>query len=142
MKPCMRCGAIKPLAEFYTHPNMPDGHLNKCKPCTCADVRANRRTKLEYYRAYDRKRYRADPERRAYAVAMAKRMADEHPERRAARTAVNNAIRDGRLTRGTCEVCGAVKVEAHHDDYSRPLDVRWFCTKHHNAHHHPTGAVA
>lgn len=35
-----------------------------------------------------------------------------------------------------CEVCGAPKTDAHHDDYSRPLDVRWLCRQHHNAKHH------
>jgi hypothetical protein len=25
----------------------------------------------------------------------------------------------------------------HHDDYSKPLDVRWFCRRHHLLHHAP-----
>jgi len=34
-----------------------------------------------------------------------------------------------------CEICGCEKSEAHHDDYSRPLDVRWLCRVHHLMHH-------
>jgi hypothetical protein len=36
-KICFRCGIKKPLAEFYAHKGMGDGHLNKCKDCTKAD---------------------------------------------------------------------------------------------------------
>lgn len=75
----------------------------------------------ERERARDRER-EADPRRQ-----MMKR----------ARTAVSNAIRDGRLVRGECEQegeCGG-RVEGHHDDYSRPLDVRWLCKRHHDQLH-------
>ena len=45
---------------------------------------------------------------------------------------LNNAIRDGRLKRGPCAVCNTTEnVHGHHDDYSKPLDVRWLCERHH-----------
>jgi hypothetical protein len=44
---------------------------------------------------------------------------------------MTQAIRRGTLTRGPCETCGSEKVEGHHDDYLKPLDVRWLCKKHH-----------
>ena len=55
----------------------------------------------------------------------------KNPEKYKAHNTVNNAIRAKRLKRGTCEVCGSEKVHAHHDDYSKPLDVRWLCVEHH-----------
>lgn len=56
-------------------------------------------------------------------------------EKIGARTALNNAIRDGRVVRGTCRDCGAPEAHGHHHDYSKPLDVIWLCTEHHIAEH-------
>ena len=36
VKPCIKCGAVKSLGEFYTHPGMADGYLNACKACVRA----------------------------------------------------------------------------------------------------------
>ena len=58
----------------------------------------------------------------------------------AAHDAVEVAIANGSLVRKPCEKCGAVRVDAHHDDYSRPLDVRWLCRGHH-LEHHRSGSV-
>lgn len=55
-----------------------------------------------------------------------------------ARSAVNNAIRDGRLTKPSkCEYCGieSSALTGHHYDYSRPLDVEWLCSSCHAAAH-------
>lgn len=54
-----------------------------------------------------------------------------YPERHRARRLVQQEIRAGRIERGSCEVCGAGMAEAHHDDYRKPLDVRWLCPAHH-----------
>jgi ribosomal protein S27AE len=42
---------------------------------------------------------------------------------------VRTAVYQGRLSKpSTCEVCGAEgPVQGHHDDYSKPHDVRWLC---------------
>lgn len=65
-----------------------------------------------------------------------KRQMEAHPERVLARDQVKRAIQAGRLERKPCEVCGTVeRVQAHHDDYSKPLEVRWLCTSHHREEH-------
>ena len=49
--------------------------------------------------------------------------------------AVRNAILSGRLIREPCSRCGADKTQAHHEDYSKPLDVVWLCLKCHKQRH-------
>lgn len=68
--------------------------------------------------------------------ARAKAQWQREPDRVRARVAVYSAIKRGKLTRGPCEECGTTQfVQAHHDDYTRPLDVRWLCAKHHKRLH-------
>jgi len=129
----MVCGEAKYAADFYP------GQRNKCKACVCARVRANRAEKVEYYRAFDRQRYKR-PERKAYTDGRVSGYIAAHPKARAAHSAVNNAVRDGRLKKGPCDVCGGtVAVHAHHDDYDRPMTVRWLCVPHHAQWHHVNG---
>lgn len=50
---------------------------------------------------------------------------------------VTKTVKDGVLIRpDRCSICNALgRMNAHHDDYARPLDVRWLCHKcHYNAH--------
>lgn len=55
--------------------------------------------------------------------------------KRACKRAVSKAVARGVLVRGNCEACGNPKTHGHHDDYSRPLQVRWLCARHHKEQH-------
>lgn len=48
---------------------------------------------------------------------------------------IRNAIRNKQIVRQPCEVCGNPKSQGHHEDYSKPLDVTWLCSKHHGERH-------
>lgn len=52
-----------------------------------------------------------------------------------ARSAVWKAVKNGELKREPCEVCSSPITEAHHPDYSKPLEVNWFCRLHHRLLH-------
>lgn len=52
-----------------------------------------------------------------------------------ARRKLRNAVRRGQIERGACERCGNAKSQAHHLDYSKPLEVRWLCSAHHAVAH-------
>jgi len=88
----------------------------------------------EKKRQYDRE-YRKRPEVKARQDEQKARYKREQRAKYRAHYYVKNAIRDGRLVRQPCEVCGKPRAEAHHDDYSKPLEVRWLCKAHHRAAH-------
>lgn len=54
-----------------------------------------------------------------------------------ARAQLQAAVSSGRIIRpANCEYgCLDRLVQAHHPDYSKPLEVRWLCPKHHAAQH-------
>lgn len=152
-KRCFKCLCEKPLAEFYRHAAMADGHLNKCKACTKKDVNDHRQANLERVRAYDRlrggvehrvaarKEYAQTPAGRRSHQKSLKASALRYPERAAARIKFRNAMLAGKVARWpVCAVpeCAHNKPEGHHPDYSRPLDVVWLCPKHHKAAHAAT----
>lgn len=56
-------------------------------------------------------------------------------QKRRARKLVSRAVAAGRIQPMPCEQCGAIKAQAHHDDYSKPLVVRWLCGKCHSVLH-------
>jgi hypothetical protein len=133
-KRCFKCLQYKPLDSFYKHPQMPDGHVNKCKSCNKKDVQENYRKNIGYYKDYDYRRTRT-PERRAKKIIYGRNRAINHPGKARANHAVTNAVRDGRLIRKSCEVCNNPKSEGHHTDYRKKLDVRWLCFTHHRQAH-------
>jgi hypothetical protein len=139
-KTCFKCKQPKPLEDFYKHPGMADGRLGKCKECNKQDVRENYALRRTQYQDYEAKRNKG-VKRKDEILAASARHRENNPEKYKARTAVNNAVRDKRLIPEPCRVCGE-KAQAHHEDYSKPLDVMWFCFKHHREHHgqHPRGS--
>ena len=86
----------------------------------------------------DRARYERDKEKRLAAQRewyLVDREAN--PEKWKARYTVSNAVRDGRMERpALCAACSSGgSIEAHHRDYSNPLDVEWLCPKCHGERH-------
>ena len=75
--------------------------------------------------------YRKTPRGRNAQKVSDKRQRAKFPEKHAARQAVLVALRSGRLKRQPCKRCGHAPAQAHHPDYSKPLDVVWLCPDHH-----------
>src|SRR4051794_38080208 len=64
-----------------------------------------------------------------------------HRVRNRAKMAVKRALATGELERLPCDRCGATPADAHHPDYTKPLDVRWLCRDHHTELHNARRAT-
>lgn len=155
MKACRICNEVKHEEDFYKHPKMIGGRDSKCKECTKAAVKANRDKKIDYYKQYDAWRFQNDPRVRdrhaayrntASGHASIRRSQakwdDENKEAKYAHGVVARAVRTGCLIKPSeCPLCGEFTpsrmMHAHHEDYSKPLDIEWMCFKCHRAHHNP-----
>lgn len=131
---CFKCHQDLPLDCFYKHPKMKNGVVRKCKECNKKDVSENYAKNRKYYSAYDAKRYQT-PKRKKLMQEYSRRQRLKSPEKAIARSRTAYAIRTGKLFRMPCEKCGNPKSQAHHDDYSKPLEVRWLCFVHHREAH-------
>jgi len=95
-----------------------------------------REQKREYYQEHpetaketrDRSYDKNIEKRQAYA----RHYSVKHPEKRYAHSLVRRMIKAGTITRKPCFVCGSEnRIEAHHEDYNKPLEIIWLCHKHH-----------
>jgi hypothetical protein len=107
MKPCRVCGSYEKI-----YPSRAANHNWICDPCFVA--RYGDKINDRY------RKYRQDPVLR---------------QRILARQFLRLQISRGKIQRGRCEVCGLPDAEGHHDDYTKPLQVRWLCREHHREHH-------
>lgn len=132
-KKCFKCGELKPLADFYKNKRMKDGHVNKCKTCNKKDVANHRSENIDKIREYDRRRGNRQSD------SYLKEWREKYPKKYKAHNMVNNQKRAGNLHDEPCEICGIKNVVAHHDDYEKPLNVRWLCQAHHKQWHAENG---
>lgn len=82
-----------------------------------------------------KKQYHATGEGKAVLYKSVSKYRKADPEKQKARWLLQRAVALGKIKRLVCEVCGANKSQAHHDDYSKPYGVRWLCSTHHGEVH-------
>lgn len=142
-KRCSRCGEEKPLDEFYPRKDVKDGREGRCKACARAKTRAWREGDPELVSAAYRRWRLSNPKAREEGR---KRHRKRHPEKARARRILNLAVHRGTILKPThCEACGQEfeksDLHGHHHDYSKPLEVEWFCGECHRAQHSPDQAT-
>ena len=117
----------------------------QCKACVAATKKLYRKANREWIVGYLRVWRAANPDYQrdwhaanpGKAAIHSKKWKRANPEKRRAQVAAQRAVKKGLLVKQPCEVCGAKKVQGHHDSYDKDkqLDVRWLCHKHHMEHH-------
>lgn len=118
---CGVCREAKPVGGYYAYSSFlrSDGTPKRvCRMCSRVRRKANRDRQEAETGSHSQRRWLVANRAKAYASV-----------------AVCAAVREGRMKRGPCEVCGAGPAEGHHDDYSKRYDVRWLCKLHHKAVH-------
>lgn len=132
-KTCRDCGETKPLSDYYTHPQMADGHLNKCKKCV--KERIHRFWAEGRGKEVDKKRGQK-PARKEWQRQQSRRMKIKHAAKNKVRSVFWCWFRKNKHARKPCAVCGTkLLIEAHHSDYTKPLEVIWLCCYHHKEWH-------
>jgi hypothetical protein len=150
MRKCRLCKVVKPLDDFYAHPQMIEGHDSKCKECAKAIVHAAKARRPEYYKEYDRDRamlphrvlarteYQKTENGKQSLSKSHKKYKIKYPDRNFAVTSLNNAVRDGKISKPfNCSVCNQdrIRIHGHHNDYSKPFEVTWMCHRCHMEWH-------
>jgi hypothetical protein len=133
-------GKMKPESAFNKNRAQKDGLHSQCRECNSHYWREHRKEHADHKRKW--REVNPEREKAMYSRASAKRdntgrsraWRRQNPEKHSAQQIAQTARRRGDLIPQSCEVCGSEKVHMHHDDYSKPLDVRWFCARHHARH--------
>lgn len=126
---CPRCDVVKPVSEFNKRTASRDGLQKECRGCQSD----RERVYVASGRGFG---IRREAERRKYVLRK-----QDCPEKLRARYILRNAVKSGRVQKSPCATCANPNVEAHHEDYSRPLEVTWYCRRHHADHHSRERAV-
>lgn len=160
---CIKCEEVKDYEEFYKDKRAPLGISSTCKLCHKTRMSIlylkNKSHKIAYQQQYYKdnqehclarqkeyalehkeniKAYQASTRGKAVHAAYRKRNA----KKVSAKEKLHYHVRTGKIQCQPCEMCGCTNVHGHHDDYDKPLDVRWLCPTHHKEWHRNNGEGA
>lgn len=137
---CGRCLSFLPYSEFYKNSRTMLGIKSECKSChTKINILSRDIDKARLSNSLYMARARSsNPDKfrcRDREFGEKRRLRDH--EKINARKLLNMAVKRGDITRpDACESCCNVgRITGHHDDYSKPLSVRWLCYKCHGIEH-------
>ena len=129
-KVCSVCGAVKKFTDYQKRQRSFDGVTAACKFCLRqrdqARYKGERRKRLSDHRRYMQTATGKEAHKQA-----TKKWQSKNKEKRACHVLFGTAMKQGRIKKKSCEVCGEREVHGHHNDYAQPLVVRWLCSKHH-----------
>jgi hypothetical protein len=129
LKRCAKCRQFLPEAAFWRDRSNSDGLVSRCRDCKrAARTPEGNRKYYARHREAERARHRA---RHRRDKAGKKRPPSADPFKKRARKKLKYAVASGKIQKpSTCSQCGSTteRIDGHHTDYSKPLDVQWLCT--------------
>ena len=153
VKQCRKCNKVASLDGFYKHPEMADGRLNVCIECIKSYEKSYREKNIDRIKEYDRnrpnqkERNKKNRVRNLYSnLSEEERKKDtdrksewrrKNKAKASAHAKVSRALLSGNLVRPVrCSDCGnETDIQAHHEDYSKPIEVEWLCQPCHKKRH-------
>jgi hypothetical protein len=143
IKYCWKCKGRKPLDEFYSNKAAPSGISGICKDCARTMALSRYHAKRAENRARGRNYYRLNKEKvlarqKATSKARAGIWYANNKEKHLARARVRYALQTGKIIKPKeCSACHLqLKLQGHHEDYSKPLEIIWLCQQCHDHKHH------
>lgn len=136
---CSVCKTEKPFSDFYTKSKSDPRPRSKCKSCDNAQTAERRKEQGESYlerqRIACRKHYAAHPEQMRLRQRAIRKKPYTFQEQ--ARSKYKEAVKARKLQRPTvCVKCGSTeRIEAHHEDYTKPFEVMGLCRPCHSLAH-------
>ncbi len=132
---CSKCHMWLPNTEYYTDTRTGNGLKGQCKKCHTKgsiETRSPDNTR-RLNREYMRRARVLSPDRFRERERIASTLREKN-EKTKARMILNVALRAGKVVKPkNCQNCGkALKLTAHHSDYSKPLEVKWWCYECHS----------
>lgn len=137
---CYKCKIEKELSEFHKDNARPNQRRHTCKMCVKIHDSARYHRDPTANKAQT-KAYRKTANGAASISKATKKYKKNNPNKYWAHWKTTYAIKSKKLFKQPCEECGEVRVHAHHDDYLKPLNVRWLCTGHHQQWHAKHGTA-
>lgn len=157
MKICSKCAEEKEYSEYHIAKCCKDGYRPECKTCrkkieneygSREDVRKRKKAYSKVRRDKAReiftnsdeyKQHKIEKAKKSKALRLARQIRGskkhslKNPEKYHARKTLMNRVYSGKVLRpDKCSQCGSgKKIEAHHEDYDKPLDVEWLCRECH-----------
>ena len=125
---CCTCKRWKASSDFYGDNRTSNGLKAQCKKCHTKTSISSRNVEnhLKANRLYMRRARKKNPEKFRERERLYK---NPYDNKVSARNILNAAVKRGDIKKPkTCRDCGCSgRITAHHNDYSRPLDVEWLC---------------
>jgi len=147
-KKCRTCGVVKNVGAFYKQRKYAGKqyYCGSCKKCYIG-------SRKEYLKEYQKKNaekikaqikiYQNTPEAKENRRISKAQYNLLHKNRYKARYTITGMLQRGKLKRKPCEKCSTTEsIHAHHDDYNKPLEIRWLCAKCHREWHRNNTALS